>query len=185
MYDKQKALDYINAKKKHIGNKGSIVGVYNVNEEGSGDMYSKGMLFLNTLRHVVNDDKMWWSLIKGLCDTTFKIKNTNYAEVVNYFNTKSGKNLSLLFEQYLKHAELPVLEYKLKKAKHGEFEITYRWNSSIKNFNMPFYVSTKEQKNIRLNGSSVFESAKIKMKKDTELKIDNELMYFESKRILR
>ncbi len=29
-----------------------------VNQEGSGDMYPKGALLLNTLRHVINNDEL-------------------------------------------------------------------------------------------------------------------------------
>jgi len=101
------------------------MGIYGLNKEGDGDMYVKGMLFLNTLRHVVNDDKLWWSTIKNMSDTTFKIRNTNYKEVVSVMNEKTGMNLSPIMEQYVKWPAIPVLQYKVKK-KGKEYCIKYQ-----------------------------------------------------------
>ncbi len=100
LYGTDTALKYINAKKNEISNKAPIQGIYGVNQDGSGDMYSKGSLFLNTLRHIVNNDAKWWSIIKCMSDTTFKYKNIGYQDVVDYFNHKTGMDLSAIFDQY-------------------------------------------------------------------------------------
>lgn len=131
-YDSATAQKYINAKKSHIENKFPMVGKYDVNEEGDGDMYSKGALFLNTLRHVVNKDELWWSIIKGMSDTAFKVKNIGYEDVVSYFSRQTGKDLSAIFEQYYKYPSIPVLEYSLKKMKKGEYELQYRWQTDVR-----------------------------------------------------
>ena len=60
MYGKSKAQEYINAKKSTVSNKSPIRGVVGVNNEGDGDMYNKGMLILNTLRHIVKNDSLWF-----------------------------------------------------------------------------------------------------------------------------
>ncbi len=183
LFGKDTALKYINAHKAHIRNSQPVVGIYGVNEEGARDMYSKGSLFLNTLRSIVNDDELWWSLIKGMSDTTFKMKNIGYEDVLSYFNHKSGKNLSAVFEQYLKNAKIPVLEYKLKKLKKGEFELSCRWVTDVQGFNMPLAVSTKENAQHWIDCSNNFQTTTIKLNKETDFKVRDDLEYIEVKKL--
>ncbi len=182
MFDYNTALKYINAKKAHVGNKKPVVGKYDVNDEGSGDMYAKGALFLNTLRHVVNDDKLWWSLIKGMSDTTFKMKNIGYEDVVKYFNLKTGIDLTAVFDQYLKYADIPVFEYKLKKQKKGEFELSYRWQTDVKNFKMLAFISFGGNSKQLINATNDFQTLTIKLKKETDFNVNEDLMYIEVKK---
>ncbi len=183
MFGRDTALKYINAHKTQVGNEGPVVGIYGLNEEGDGDMYSKGSLFLNTIRTLVNDDKLWWSMIKGMCDTTFKMKNINYENVVTYFNKKSGISLSSVFEQYLKYASIPLLEYKLKKKKKGEFELTYRWVTDVPNFTMPVVVSTPENAKQFLKGNNDFQTTTIQLKKESGFIVRDDLEYIDVKKM--
>ncbi|MBL0308330.1 MAG: M1 family metallopeptidase [Bacteroidetes bacterium] len=183
LFGKDTAMRYINAKKTSVGNKNPVVGIYGVNEEGDGDMYAKGMLMLNTIRHIINKDGLWWSIVKGISDTAFKYKTTDYQEITNYISKKSGINLAPVFEQYLKQANIPVLEYKLKKTKHGEYELSYRWQVDVKNFRMPFVISYSAGQEKRINGSDEWQTTSIKLKKDTQLKVNDELMYIDVKKL--
>lgn len=47
-------LDYVNSKKGQVGNRSPIIGMYGVNNKGSGDMYPKGSLMLHTFRGVLD-----------------------------------------------------------------------------------------------------------------------------------
>ena len=183
MFGTDTAIKYINAHKARIGNKKPVVGVYGVNEEGDGDMYAKGALFLNTLRSVVNNDAQWWSLIKGMSDTAFKMRNINYENVVAYFTKKSGINLKPVFEQYLKQAKIPVLEYKLKKKKKGEFELTYRWITEATNFKMPFIVSTTENTKQIITCTNELQTTIVKLKKEADFKVRDDLEYIELRKL--
>ena len=147
MYGHDTAVKYINAKKNGVGNKGPIQGpYYGVNEEGNGDMYSKGALMLNTLRSVVNNDALWWQIIKGTCDTAFKYKTTNADEIIRYFNQKSGKDLTPIFNQYLKYTSPPKFIYSLRKTKGKKYELIYFWLTDVKGFEMPISVSSSTGK---------------------------------------
>ncbi len=66
LYGYDEAQRYINGKKSNVSNTRPIIGVYGVNNEGSSDMYDKGQLVLNTLRHVIEDDSLWWRIIHGI-----------------------------------------------------------------------------------------------------------------------
>ncbi|MES2622167.1 MAG: M1 family metallopeptidase [Bacteroidota bacterium] len=182
MFGYTTALKYLIAKKDHVENKNTIVGKYDVNEEGDGDMYNKGALFLNTLRHVVNDDILWWRLIKNMSDTTFKMKNIGYDDVVNYFNQKTGRNLTPIFDQYLKYSKIPTFEYNLKKLSGSKYELSYRWETDVKNFQMPLFISSKGNKKQLINATNSLQSATIKLRKEKDFKVNEDLMYIESKK---
>lgn len=136
MYGYDTAMTYVNALKNTVQNKASIMGLYGVNKEGHYDMYVKGMLFLNTLRHVVNNDSIWWSAIKNMSDTTFRHTSTDYASVVHFFEQRSQLHLAPIFEQYVKHASLPVLEFTSSKSRKGAL-LRMRWKANVSDFSMP------------------------------------------------
>ena len=184
VYGADTSLLYINAKRSSVGNKKTIVGNYGVNEEGDGDMYNKGMLFFHTLRHVVNDDTKWWGIIKGMCDTTFKFKNIGYNDVVNYFNQKTGMNLSPVFEQYLRHAKIPVLQYSLKKVKGHTFKLSYKWRVDAKGFSMPFFASVTGNPDLHLTGTDALQEITITLNKEKDFLIREDLGYFNIDRTL-
>lgn len=182
MYDSTMAQKYINAKKPTIDNKAPIVGIYGVNEEGDGDMYNKGMLFLNTLRHIVNNDAKWWATIKCMSDTTFKMKNIGYNDVVKYFDKKTGLALDAVFDQYLKYAAIPELEYSLTK-KGGTYYFRYKWNTDVKDFEMPVIVWNGKS-NMRFNASNNWQTAEIKLQKAADFSINDDLMYIKEKKVM-
>lgn len=136
MHGYDTAMTYINALKNTVQNNASIMGIYGVNREGHYDMYVKGMLFLNTLRHIVNHDELWWNTIKSMSDTVFRHSITDYNQVVNFFESRTKLSLLPIFEQYIKNSDIPVLEYSAKKNKHGS-TLRMRWIANSEKFSMP------------------------------------------------
>jgi aminopeptidase N len=126
---------YLIGVRKGILNDRPIVGPYNVNAEGSSDMYFKGSNMLHTIRQVINDDEKWRGILRGL-NSTFWHKTVTGAEVEAYINQQSGIDFSPVFQQYLMTTQIPVLEYKLRGSK-----LRYRWTSVVKGFDMPVKVS--------------------------------------------
>jgi aminopeptidase N len=188
LYGKDTALLYINAKKPTIGNHAPIQGqYYGVNEEGSGDMYSKGALMLNTLRTVVNNDALWWQVFKGACDTAFKYKTINGDDIVNYFTQKSGMDLTPIFHQYLHYAAIPRLlytlrkiksaKYPLRKAKGKKYELIYFWLTDVKNFNMPIQITTGGGKKEWLPVTNSIQTKLVTLSAETDFKINEDLEY--------
>jgi aminopeptidase N len=134
-YDK--AMQYINGQGKLVRNDRPIIGEYGVNNEGSGDMYTKGALLLNTLRHLVNDDAKWWRILRKYVET-YRHQIIDTQTVIDFFNRETGQNLSPIFEQYLYHKNLPILEL---EPVGNSFK--YRWKTDAKNFEMPFEFTYK------------------------------------------
>lgn len=90
-WGRKASLDYINAKKQNVRNNKPIIGPYLVNKEGSGDMYDKGQLVLNTLRDVINNDKLWFSILKGF-QQKYAYKTVDTDDIINYINNATGKD---------------------------------------------------------------------------------------------
>jgi aminopeptidase N len=182
MHGYETAMKYVNAKKVTIDNKQPVVGVYGVNEEGDGDMYNKGMLFLNTLRHVVNNDSLWWSTIKCMSDTAYKRQNIGYDDVVGFFSSKTKRDLSKVFEQYVKHSDIPLFEYELKKVKGKEYELKYRWKVDVQGFSLPVFISTGGNSYTQLSTKDEWQTTTLQLKKESEFKVNEDWMYIDVKR---
>ncbi|MGY0038310.1 M1 family metallopeptidase [Pedobacter sp. NJ-S-72] len=137
LYGKKAGQDYINRLRNGISNDASIVGPYEVNRMGSGDMYSKGAILLNTIRTIINDEKKWISILHGL-NQEFYHKAVTYDQVTNYISNKSGKNLSSVFDQYLRCKKLPVLDFLTINEK-----LNSRWIANAKDFTMPVLIKSR------------------------------------------
>ncbi|TCZ74162.1 M1 family metallopeptidase [Flaviaesturariibacter aridisoli] len=126
---------YVQGLRRNVSNDKPIIGPYGVNQEGSGDMYFKGANMIHTIRQVINDDKLFREILQGL-NRDFGKKTTTSAEVEQYIIQKSGKDLSKIFDQYLRTIDIPVLELKIKDDK-----MECRWTNCVKGFNMPVRLS--------------------------------------------
>ncbi len=142
-YGKKAGAEYVIGLRKNILNDQPIIGEYGVNKEGSSDMYFKGANMLHTIRQIINDDKKWHSILLGLNQKFSKITCTG-EEVINYFNEKSGLNLSPVFHQYLNFRNIPRFELRQKGEK-----VECRWVSNLPSFNMPLQLNNKAQTWIR------------------------------------
>ena len=163
--NKETALTYLNGLKKNVRNDRPILGTYGVKNEGSGDMYYKGALLLNTIRSFINNDERWWKILKNF-STTFSHQIIDNQTVIQFFSEQTGLVLAPVFNQYLAHKELPVLEWKLANK-----QLSFRWNCAEKGFNLPatFIIKGKE---IRVNPTKNWKSisGKGKLKKDVTVK---------------
>ena len=157
LYGAQKAKLYVNGLRGNVRNDKPIIGNYGVNSEGSGDMYPKGALLLNTIKNIVNDDAKWWKMLLKYSET-YRHKIIDTETVVHFFNTESGINLTPVFNQYLRYPAIPELVIKKNKK---NFE--YRWKTMQPNFNMPVDVVINK-KEMRLYPSNVFQKSKVKIK---------------------
>ena len=138
MYGYEAMLSYVNNQKRSVRNDKAVIGPYHVNIEGSGDMYNKGSLMLHTLRSLIDNDSLWLSMVKGIAND-FKHKTVDGQEIINYINEKTGKDLNIFFNQYLKNATIPEFQYRFDQQGRNT-TLVYRWNA-IENFDMPILVT--------------------------------------------
>ncbi|WP_394421676.1 M1 family metallopeptidase [Tenacibaculum mesophilum] len=134
-YGKKASAEYVIGTRNSIQNDIPIIGNYNVNDEGSGDMYYKGANMLHTIRQLVNDDEKWRQILRGL-NADFYHQTVTTQEIEKYMIEKSGIDLSKIFDQYLRTVKIPELEYTIVNN-----TLKYRWNNVVKGFNMPIKVT--------------------------------------------
>ena len=166
----EKAMQYLKGLQKNVRNNTPIIGEYGVNNEGSGDMYPKGALLLNTLRHVIDNDTKWWEIILKYSET-YKHKIIDTETVIAFFNQETGLNLTPIFDQYLRFAGIPLLDLKLEKNK-----LQYKWRTDVSNFEMPVDINFKNKK-IRLKPTNEWKKFKSKVKNLDEIEIVSKDFY--------
>ena len=130
-YGKKAADEYVQGIRRNVLNDRPVIGPYGVNEEGSTDMYDKGANMLHTIRQVINDDSVFRKILRGL-NKDFYHQMVDSKNVEAYLSKQSGKNLSKIFDQYLRTTKIPQLEYKIQGDK-----LSYRWTNCIPGFDMP------------------------------------------------
>ena len=100
-------------------------------------MYDKGSNLLNILRTVINNDEKWRQMLRGL-SAAFYHQTVTGQQVVAYLNRESGKDFTKIFDQYLHHRNLPVLEIRFEDGK-----TLARWVADVDKFDVPVRVRLK------------------------------------------
>ncbi|WP_207429490.1 M1 family metallopeptidase [Pedobacter sp. SYSU D00535] len=136
---KEAGVRYIKGERSAVRNDAPMIGIYGVNKEGSGDMYFKGANMLHTVRSIINDDSKWRKILRSL-NSQLGLRTTDTREVVALINTLSGKNLTKVFDQYLRYRSIPTLE--LRTIAGG---LSFRWKADVKGFDMPVRIKFNEQ----------------------------------------
>ena len=134
-YGKEAANEYIRGIRKMITNKKTIIGYYDVNVEGSGDMYPKGANMIHTIRQVINDDAKWKSILRGL-NSTFYHQTVTTKQIEDYISTQAGIDFSNVFDQYLRTPQVPTFEYYFRDQK-----LVYHWINCVEKFDLPLKVT--------------------------------------------
>ncbi|PQV46535.1 peptidase M1-like protein [Jejuia pallidilutea] len=138
-FGKEAGAEYVIGKRKNIANDRPIIGCYNVNKEGSSDMYFKGENMLHTLRQLVEDDKKWRQMLRGL-NRAFYHQTVTTKQVEDYISKTLEKDLTEFFNQYLRTTKIPTLEYKFDKK-----NLEYRYTNIVKGFDMPIQVKINDE----------------------------------------
>ncbi|TVZ10338.1 peptidase M1-like protein [Cellulophaga sp. RHA_52] len=138
-YGTQAANEYIIGLRRNIANDSPIIGNYDVNDEGSGDMYFKGANMIHTLRQLVDNDEKWRRILRGL-NKDFYHSVVTTEQIEDYLSHQSGKDLSTFFNQYLRDVRIPTLEYKIKGN-----SLQYRYTNIVADFDMPLKVKIDDK----------------------------------------
>ena len=127
-------VDFLLDKRKGIRNKLPVVGPINSNYWAFGDSYVKGAWIMHTLRHVIDDDKLWFDILKS-----FAVKNAkshvSTEDFLNHVIYKTRYNFQLIFYQYFYTHKPPVFEYYQDGNK-----FFYRWDA-VNGFDMPIDIN--------------------------------------------
>ncbi|MCP9201107.1 M1 family metallopeptidase [Gramella sp. GC03-9] len=172
-WGKKDAQEYLKGTRRNLGNRSSIIGDYGVNSEGSGDMYFKGANLLNMIRSIYDDDELWWNTLRDYTKT-FKHKTITTQDTEDFFNKATKVDLQPVFDQYLRHAALPELQFQKKDG-----NIEYRWKADVTDFKMPVDVFINDQET-RLNATSDWKILEADVKDPKEIRVNDLEFYIEN-----
>lgn len=165
-YGKQASSEYVIGTRRGIQNDRPLIGHYNVNNEGSADMYYKGANMLHTLRQLVNDDEKWRQILRTL-NSKFYHQTVTTQQIEDCLAEESGLDLKGFFNQYLRTTKIPILEYNVEGKK-----LNYKWTNTVEGFKMPIQ--------IEINGESQWikpssENKTLKLKsKNSKIVVDRD-----------
>jgi aminopeptidase N len=163
---KEAGARYIVGNRRGIRNDRPIIPAYNVNQQGSGDMYPKGGNMLHTIRQIVNDDDRWRRILRGL-NETFWHRTVMGSDVEAYISRESGVDLSKVFEQYLRTVQIPVLEYRIEGS-----ALLYRWSNVVPGFDMPLRAQVSPGAMTLLRPGTEWRSVPFSLSSAAEFRID-------------
>ncbi|MCI5082020.1 MAG: M1 family metallopeptidase [Saprospiraceae bacterium] len=140
------AVRYLNSQKSFIMNQEPILGPKNVNWENwkGSDHYFKGSWVLHTLRSAIDNDKLWFDILKGFYQK-HEISNVRTTDFIDYVNQATGNDYTYFFEQYLEYPSIPVLEWTSLVNRDGTSSLKYRWKTNIQDFRMPVKVNIQNR----------------------------------------
>ncbi len=157
-YGKKAGDEYNAGSRVSIRNDKPIIAPYGVNEEGSGDMYSKGGNMLHAIRHSINDDEKFRSIWRGL-NKTFYHQTVTAKQVENYISSKAGFNYSKVFQQYLTTTQVPLLEFYFDSANSSK--LFYRYSNCVAGFNLPLALKDSTGATIKLYPTDTWKNTTV------------------------
>jgi aminopeptidase N len=139
-YGKARSVQYLLGQKGNIKNATAMVGKPFANmKHPDNDIYYKGAWMLHTMRSILDNDTLWFNTLKDL-NRKFYHKIVKGTEVENFISARTNYDFKPLFNQYLRHAELPVFEYFIVN-KNGLNELYYHINANVKTLRLPIKVA--------------------------------------------
>lgn len=157
MKGQEASKTYSEGKWDAITNDRPLIGDYNVNNEGSGDIYRKGAAMMYMIRELMNNDEQFRKMMRGL-SLTFYHKTVTSAEVEDYIASYlPDMDMKPFFNQYLRANELPRLAYYVNNRK-----LFFRFEHSVTSFTLPITVKDNKGKSRVIYPTDDWQSVKWK-----------------------
>lgn len=138
MFGKEKSLKYARGEWRNIQNSRPIISDYGVNKEGFFDMYDKGAAIMYMIRIMTSDDEKFRHMLRGL-GKEFYHQTVTTKQVEDYIAMHTGLDLAAFFNQYLRSADIPEVEYYIKDGM-----LNYKFNKVVPGFSLPLMVSSSQ-----------------------------------------
>lgn len=157
IYGKEAANDYNAGIRRGIRNDRPIIAKYDVNDQGSGDMYPKTGNMIHAIRHGIDDDEKFRQIIRGL-NKTFYHQTVTTPQVLGYINKQAGYDYTKVFDQYLRTVQIPQLQFYFSDDNKKVF---YHWTNCIAGFDLPLVLKNNTAK-LRIVPSADWKSTDLK-----------------------
>lgn len=153
-FGKKASSEYVIGLRNKIVNDRPIIGTYGVNSPGSIDIYYKGANILHTIRQMIDNDRKWRKILRGL-NKTFRHQIVTSKQIENYICKHSSLGLSKFWEQYLRTTMIPKIEYEIEGNR-----VHYRYVDIVDGFDMEV-IAFINGKKTWLTPSSQWQTKKI------------------------
>lgn len=162
-------LTEVHEQTKRVLNREPIVGKRDVNYNTfkTGEVYRKGAVILHLLRSTINNDPMFFDILKSFA-IAHKKKIVRSSDFVAWVNKKTGKDYTAFFQHWLYTTKLPVLTYKKEKLNNEKIKFTYWWTGVPQGFRMMAYIQYGKR-TIPIQTTTSPQS--VKLNKNTRLKV--------------
>jgi len=155
--------EYINASAANmdiIFNIWPMVGIKDVNDNTflGGDIYNKGAALLNSLRCNINNDSVFFALIKDYYNQ-YKFKTIESSDFINFVIDYTGDDYTDFFNKFLYDTDPPTLQYEFT-LENNTLVFSYKWINVGDNFKMPFSITMNDTYNHRIVGTTQYETIK-------------------------
>ena len=166
-YGKQAAKEFFEARTLNkIDNNEPLIRRYGIFEDAGGHMYLKGWTLIHTLRALLDDDKRFRRVLRGL-NKEFYHRTVESAEVEKYISKAFKMDLQPIFDQYLREKDPPTFEYRLQ----GQM-LSFRYRDVVPGFNMP--IKTNLTGNRWLRPGKEWQEISVETETTEELKIGSD-----------
>lgn len=151
-------IETIGQSMQQINNIWPMVGNRDVNDNAflGGDVYHKGATLLNNLRSIINDDILFFNILKGFY-TEQKYKITTTQDFIDFVHSSTNKDYSSFFNKFLYDKTPPTLEYSFNIV-DNTLSFYYRWINVDKEFEMPFCIVVDDSLCVRMEGTSEYQN---------------------------
>jgi aminopeptidase N len=151
---KEAYLNELNSKLQGIFNFWPVVDNYDVNENSfaSNDVYNKGAVMLHCLRCNINNDSLFFGIIRDF-NLKYRFQAVTSKDFIRFVSEKTGENYAPFFYKYLFETRLPVLSYSFTREDNNIL-LTCQWTEVEDGFSMPFCIRTNDGRAVRLDGTT-------------------------------
>ena len=156
LFGKDAADAYNAGIRRGIRNDKPVIPVYQVNAQGSGDMYPKPSNMLHAIRHGLHDDSLFRKILRGL-NKTFYHQTVTTQQVEQYISKEAGFDYQRVFDQYLRTVQVP--EFTFYFDADGK-RVSYRYLHCVAGFNLPLSL-IGEKANLRIVPTTEWQSREL------------------------
>lgn len=179
IYGKEDMIRYLMSQRRMILNDAPLQGVRDVNFSPTSDIYFRGTWVLHTMRNVVNNDDLWFKLLRGYYDK-YKYTTSDISDFEKYVAKKAPYNFKKFFDQYLRNVGRPKLLYRLEE-KGDDLKVEFKWEAAVEGFDMPVLMGEKNRYIQVKPNTKKWKSTTISNIKKEKFKIPIELFYIDIK----
>ncbi|MBA4259554.1 MAG: peptidase M1 [Chitinophaga sp.] len=138
---KEAGSAYNKGARKNIRNDKPILGIYNVHNTGSGDMYPKASAMLHSIRMSMNNDEKFRQMLRHL-NKKFYHQIVTTPMIEKEISLYAGYSVKGIFTQYLTTTQVPSFDY--ISSMDGK-TLKYRYSNAVKDFYLPLQIKAGKE----------------------------------------